>query len=167
MKRLFALVLLASLALSQGCAVTRDLEASGGGGATVPLEVGGRRLGALKVWSGGITNDVLGSEPTRVRLYVRLDNLDSEGLTLRDLALVVYTRSGRRLRREPSPDTAGERRVRPGRTLRTTLRFELPGEIAIRDVERADLEWTVQSPAGRLIRSTRLEVEASRVEERS
>jgi len=160
------LVLLALLALSAGCTVTRDLEASGEEGEALPLEVSGRSLGTLRVWSGGITSDVAGSEPTRVRLYVRIDNRDTEGLTLRDLALVVYTHAGERLRREPTADTAGERSVRPGRTLRTGLRFELPGDVAIRDVERLDLEWTIQSPAGRLIRSTRFVVEGARLEQR-
>lgn len=160
------LALTALLACGAGCTVTRGLEASGEEGRALPLEVSGRTLGTLKVWSGGITNDVAGPEPTRVQLYVRLDNRDTEGLTLRDLAVVVYTHAGERLRREPTADTAGERSVRPGRTLRTGLRFELPGEVAIRDVERLDLEWTIQSPAGRLIRSTRFVVEGSRLEQR-
>ncbi|HBP23650.1 MAG TPA: hypothetical protein DEA08_38470 [Planctomycetes bacterium] len=164
---LLRLTLVLALACSLGCTVTRDLEASGEEGAAQALEVPGRSLGTIKVWSGGITSDVTGAEPTRVRLYVRVDNHDAEGLTLTDLALVVYTHAGERLRREPTPDTAGERSVRPGRTLRTGLRFELPGEVAIRDVERIDLEWTIHSPAGRVIRSTRFEVVGSRLEQRS
>ena len=166
-KSVLRLVLVALLCLPLGCTVTRELEPSGEEGSAQALEVPGRSLGTIKVWSGGITSDVAGSEPTRVRLYVRVDNRDAEGLTLTDLALVVYTRSGERLRREPTAGTAGDRSVRPGRTLRTGLRFELPGEVAIRDVERIDLEWSIQSPAGRVIRSTRFEVDGQRLEQRN
>lgn len=157
-----------------GCTVTEELRpvamsslrGRGPGAAYYELNVHDQNLGDVKVWSRGITESVLGKEPTHADLGLRVRNDFNQPLEVSDLTLEVQPREGDLIVLDAPTQLTGSTSVPPGSVQRLLLRYDLPDDLALEDVVGVELNWTVSSTPGAVTESTPFRVEPDSLRDR-
>ncbi|MCO5167332.1 MAG: hypothetical protein M9894_13365 [Planctomycetes bacterium] len=152
-------LIMAGVAALAGCAQSDAVRPISGRTAPVidyPLEVGDRRLGAVRLWADPVREGDPGAERF-IELSVRLRNdtdtpmrFDAEGAELE-----VRTGDAEPLLVLSGPgQVLGSAEVGPRSTGRLVLIYSLPPGVRMRQVTGFELVWSVGTEAGRLLAST-------------